>query len=78
MMMMISYFASDYTVAFDMILSIHYFIHNNAPNDIGSYGSTLRYKTVERLKSVGKHSVIGASGEISDFQEIMRYLDELM
>ncbi|XP_047945825.1 proteasome subunit beta type-4-like [Salvia hispanica] len=44
----------------------------------GSYGSTLRYKSVERLKAVGKHSVIGASGEISDFQEIMRYLDELI
>lgn len=44
----------------------------------GSYGSTLRYKSVERLKTVGKSSVIGASGEISDFQQIMRYLDELM
>ncbi|MCI25916.1 proteasome subunit beta type-4-like, partial [Trifolium medium] len=43
-----------------------------------SYGSTLRYKSVERLKPVGKHSLIGASGEISDFQEIQRYLDELM
>ncbi|KAG6770639.1 hypothetical protein POTOM_026327 [Populus tomentosa] len=42
----------------------------------GSYGSTLRYKSVERIKPVGKHSIIGASGEISDFQEIMRYLDE--
>ena len=44
----------------------------------GSYGSTLRYKSVERLKPVGKHSLLGASGEISDFQEILRYLDELM
>ena len=44
----------------------------------GSYGSTIRYKSVERLKQVGKHSLIGASGEISDFQEITRYLDELM
>lgn len=44
----------------------------------GSYGSTLRYKSVERLKSVGKHSLLGASGEISDFQEIQRYLDELI
>ncbi|KAH7431205.1 hypothetical protein KP509_08G036200 [Ceratopteris richardii] len=43
----------------------------------GSYGSTLRYKSVERLKAVGKSTVIGASGEISDFQQIMRYLDEL-
>ena len=44
----------------------------------GSYGSTLRYKNVERIRPVGKHSLIGASGEISDFQEILRYLDELM
>ncbi|KAI5413132.1 Proteasome subunit beta type-4 [Lathyrus oleraceus] len=44
----------------------------------GSYGSTLRYKSVERLKPIGKHSLLGASGEISDFQEIMRYLDELI
>nr|GMC84535.1 proteasome subunit beta type-4 [Ipomoea batatas] len=44
----------------------------------GSYGSTLRYKSVERLKPVGKHSIVGASGEISDFQEILRYLDELI
>ncbi|MCD9646803.1 Proteasome subunit beta type-4 [Datura stramonium] len=44
----------------------------------GSYGSTIRYKSVERLKPVGKHSLLGASGEISDFQEIMRYLDELI
>jgi 20S proteasome subunit beta 7 len=33
---------------------------------------------VERIKTVGDHTLIGASGEISDFQEIMRYLDELM
>ncbi|KAL8215646.1 hypothetical protein R6Q57_022483 [Mikania cordata] len=44
----------------------------------GSYGSTIRYKSVERLKQVGKHSLIGASGEISDFQEILHYLDELI
>ncbi|PKA52478.1 Proteasome subunit beta type-4 [Apostasia shenzhenica] len=44
----------------------------------GSYGSTLRYKSVERLKPIGKHTILGASGEISDFQEILRYLDELI
>ena len=44
----------------------------------GSYGYTLRYKSVERLKPAGKHSLLGASGEISDFQEILRYLDELL
>ncbi|XP_074291140.1 proteasome subunit beta type-4-like [Silene latifolia] len=44
----------------------------------GSYGSTLRYKSVERLKGIGKHSLLGASGEMSDFQELLRYLDELV
>ncbi|KAL7198481.1 hypothetical protein ACSBR2_020885 [Camellia fascicularis] len=44
----------------------------------GSYGSTLRYKSVERMKPVGKHSLLGASGEISDFQEILHNLDELI
>ncbi|KAL4602033.1 hypothetical protein ACB092_10G023700 [Castanea dentata] len=44
----------------------------------GSYGYILGYKSVERLKPVGKHSLLGASGEISDFQEILRYLDELI
>lgn len=43
----------------------------------GSYGSTLRYKSIERMKPIGKHCLIGASGEISDFQEVLRYLDEL-
>ncbi|KAJ6801122.1 proteasome subunit beta type-4 [Iris pallida] len=44
----------------------------------GSYGSTLRYKSVERIKLIGKHSLLGASGEVSDFQEILRYLEELV
>ncbi|MFQ6635578.1 hypothetical protein Gotur_010839 [Gossypium turneri] len=44
----------------------------------GSYGSTLRYKSLERMKPISKHSLLGASGEISDFQEILRYLDELI
>lgn len=44
----------------------------------GSYGSTLRYKSVQRLKPIGKHTLLGAGGEISDFQEIIRYLDELI
>ncbi|MBA0591167.1 hypothetical protein Gorai_019852, partial [Gossypium raimondii] len=29
------------------------------------------------MKPIGKHSLLGASGEISDFQEILKYLDEL-
>jgi 20S proteasome subunit beta 7 len=30
------------------------------------------------MKPIGKHSLLGASGEISDFQELLKYLDELM
>ncbi|GJZ64616.1 proteasome subunit beta type-4-like protein [Tanacetum coccineum] len=44
----------------------------------GSYGSTIRYKSIERLKQVGKYTLLGASGEISDYQEILKYLDELI
>ncbi|KMZ58712.1 Proteasome subunit beta type [Zostera marina] len=44
----------------------------------GSYGSTLRFKDIQRIKTIGKHSLLGAGGEISDFQEILKYLDELI
>ncbi|GBG59517.1 hypothetical protein CBR_g38541 [Chara braunii] len=48
-----------------------------AADTLGSYGSTLRFKSVERLRKVGKNTVVGASGEISDFVYIMSLLDEL-
>lgn len=48
-----------------------------AADTLGAYGSTKRYKSVERLKAVGKHTVIGASGELSDFFYINTLLDEL-
>ena len=43
----------------------------------GSYGSTKRYKSFERLRKVNSRTVIGAGGELSDFQYIMTLLDEL-
>jgi len=49
-----------------------------ACDTLGSYGSTKRYKSIERLKKVGKHTVIGFTGELSDFTYIMTLLDELM
>jgi 20S proteasome subunit beta 7 len=42
-----------------------------------SYGSTKRYKSVERIYKVNSTCVVGASGEISDFQQIKKYLEEL-
>ncbi len=33
-----------------------------------AYGSTKRYKSVERVCKVNDHTLLAASGEISDFQ----------
>jgi 20S proteasome subunit beta 7 len=46
-----------------------------AADTLASYGSLARYNDVRRLQSVGKNTLIGASGEISDFQAIMEILD---
>eukprot|EP00887_Chlorella_sp_A99_P006992 scaffold2.g6992.t1 len=43
----------------------------------GSYGSTKRYKNFARLARVNDACVVGASGELSDFQYVMRLLQEL-
>ena len=39
----------------------------------GAYGSTKRYKSFERIRKVNDVCVLGASGELSDFQYIMRW-----
>lgn len=44
---------------------------------VGSYGSTKRYKSFERLTKVNGATVLGAGGELSDFQYIQTLLDEL-
>lgn len=43
-----------------------------------SYGSMARFRDMERLMPVGKSTLIGASGEISDMQEIERILDSVL
>mmetsp|Transcript_43419 Transcript_43419/g.52531 ORF Transcript_43419/g.52531 Transcript_43419/m.52531 type:complete len:284 (-) Transcript_43419:526-1377(-) len=48
-----------------------------ACDTLGAYGSTKRFKSVERMKMVGDNTVIGASGEYSDFHHILKMLDEL-
>lgn len=45
--------------------------------DAGSYGSTKRYKSFQRVRKVNEATVIGAGGELSDFQYIMQLLDDL-
>ena len=44
---------------------------------LGAYGSTKRYKNVQRVFKVNETTIVGASGEISDFQYISNLLEEL-
>lgn len=46
-------------------------------DNMGSYGSLMRFNDIERLIKVGSETVVGISGDISDFQYIQRLLDEL-
>lgn len=48
-----------------------------ASDTLASYGSEARYKDVCRMKQVGEFSLLGASGELSDFQYLGDQLDEL-
>jgi 20S proteasome subunit beta 7 len=46
-----------------------------AADTLASYGSLARYKDVRRIQKVGESTLIGASGEISDYQAIMENLE---
>lgn len=48
-----------------------------AADTLASYGSTARYKDVRRMQRVGDNTIIGASGEISDFQSIVEMLENM-
>ncbi|GLB40676.1 putative proteasome endopeptidase complex, beta subunit [Lyophyllum shimeji] len=49
-----------------------------AADNLASYGSLARFKDIQRLQPVGAHTVIGAGGDMSDFQYIQLMLDELI
>ena len=42
----------------------------------GSYGSLARFRDVRRMQKVGQHTLIGASGDLSDYQKIMSMVQE--
>lgn len=48
-----------------------------AADRLGSYGSLLRFSDVERLFPVGRNTVVGISGDISDMQHLENLLDEM-
>ncbi len=49
-----------------------------AADTLASYGSLARFKDVERLRKLGDYTIIGGTGDYSDFQYIMQTLDELV
>ncbi|EMD35838.1 hypothetical protein CERSUDRAFT_115768 [Gelatoporia subvermispora B] len=49
-----------------------------AADNLASYGSLARFKSIQRLHAVGTNTVLGASGDMSDFQYIQTLLDELV
>ncbi|KAF8645395.1 hypothetical protein AX16_007897 [Volvariella volvacea WC 439] len=49
-----------------------------AADNLASYGSLARFKDIQRLKPVGQYTVIGAGGDMSDFQFIQSILDDVI
>jgi len=49
-----------------------------AADTLASYGSLARFRDVRRLEAVGSHTVIGAGGDISDWQQIQHTLAKVM
>lgn len=49
-----------------------------AADCLASYGSLARFRDVQRIIGVGNNTIIGASGDVSDFQYTTHLLDQLM
>ncbi|KAJ3555118.1 hypothetical protein NM688_g2756 [Phlebia brevispora] len=49
-----------------------------AADTLASYGSLARFKSIQRLQAVGNSTVLGVSGDMSDFQYLQTLLDELI
>jgi len=49
-----------------------------AADTLLSYGSLARFRDVRRIATAGKYTIIGATGEYSDYQYLLRMIDELM
>jgi len=49
-----------------------------AADNLASYGSLARFRGIQRLHPVGDYTVVGASGDMSDFQYLQHILDGLV
>ena len=48
-----------------------------AADTLASYGTMARYKDMRRISKVGGNCLIAASGEISDYQSVVKMLDDV-
>ena len=48
-----------------------------ASDTLGSYGSLAKFHDMRRIRKVGESSIVGAAGEISDFQQVTQSLEEI-
>eukprot|EP00474_Spongospora_subterranea_P008506 CRZ08964.1 hypothetical protein [Spongospora subterranea] len=44
---------------------------------LGSYGSMARFRDLKRIRKINDSTLVGASGEYSDFQEILEFVKQL-
>lgn len=49
-----------------------------ASDTLASYGSLARFRSLPRVHKIGDFTVVGGSGEYSDFQYITNTLENLM
>lgn len=48
------------------------------PLPLASYGSLARFKDIERLYALGDSTLLGASGDMADFQQVKKMLESIM
>ncbi|CAK9786245.1 endopeptidase [Cutaneotrichosporon oleaginosum] len=49
-----------------------------AADNLASYGSLARFRDIQRLHPLGTHTILGAAGDMSDFQWLKKELDALL
>ncbi|WVQ64617.1 uncharacterized protein L199_002784 [Kwoniella botswanensis] len=49
-----------------------------AADNLASYGSLARFRDIQRLHPLGKHTLLGVAGDMSDFQWLKKELDALL
>lgn len=49
-----------------------------ATDTLASYGSLARFMDIQRISQFGQHTLIGASGDMSDWQYVQHMLNKLM